>query len=145
MESVVSMMSVVGNAAALPGRPRACRQQADARRLRGHSAYHAGLAAEHVAVRHYSDAGATILARRWRVAEGEIDIVAAWPGMIVFVEVKAGRHAAAAIAERQWQRLEAAALRFTVETETGDTPLRFDAALVGVDGTLEIVENARGF
>ena len=101
--------------------------------------------AEELVARHYNEVGATILARRWRVAEGEIDIVAAWSGMIAFVEVKAGRHAAAAITERQWQRLEAAALRFTVDAETGDTPMGFDAALVGVDGTLEIVENARGF
>ena len=95
--------------------------------------------------RHYAAAGASIVGRRWRVAEGEIDLIAAWPGLVAFVEVKAGRHAPNAITERQWRRLEAAALRFTVEAETGDTALRFDAAFIGVDGRLEVVENARGF
>lgn len=86
-----------------------------------------------------------MLARRWRVPEGEIDLVVAWPGLIAFVEVKAGLHARDAIAERQWRRLEAAALRFTMQHETGDTALRFDAALVAADGALDVVENARGF
>lgn len=95
--------------------------------------------------RHYVATGATVLARRWRVAEGEVDLVVAWPGTVAFVEVKAGRHAADSISERQWRRLEAAALRFTVETETGNAALRFDAAFVGADGTLDVVENARGF
>jgi putative endonuclease len=112
---------------------------------RGRRAYRAGLEAEEQVSGHYAARGATILARRWRVAEGEIDLVVAWPGTVAFVEVKSGLHAVEAISERQWQRLEAAALRFTVEHETGDAVVRFDAAFVGIDGALDIVENARGF
>jgi putative endonuclease len=115
------------------------------RMRRGRRAYRAGLEAEAQVSGHYAARGATILARRWRVAEGEIDLVVAWPGTVAFVEVKSGRYAAEAISERQWRRLEAAALRFTVEQETGDAILRFDAAFVGVDGALDVVENARGF
>jgi putative endonuclease len=115
------------------------------RRLRGLSAWHAGLAAEEAVARRYGADGARIEARRWRCREGEIDLVVRLPDCLVFVEVKCGRHAAEAISERQWRRLEAAALRYTVEQETGDTCLRFDAALVGPDGAVSIVENARGF
>lgn len=115
------------------------------RRLRGQAAWQAGLAAEEAVARCYAGAGGRVQARRWRCPEGEIDLVVRMPDGLVFVEVKCGRYAAEAISERQWQRLEAAALRYTVDHETGDTCLRFDAALVGPDGAVSIVENARGF
>jgi putative endonuclease len=88
-----------------------------------------------------------VLARRWRVPEGEIDLIVAIGGVIAFVEVKTGRAATRrdAITERQWKRLEAAALRYTVEAETGATPVRFDAAFVDASGAVDVVENARGF
>lgn len=95
--------------------------------------------------RHYESLGGIVVARRWRCAEGEIDLVVTLPDTVVFVEVKSGRHAAEAISERQWSRLEAAALRYTLSVETGAAMLRFDAALLGPDGVLDIVENARGF
>lgn len=120
--------------------------QADTgRRLRGLAAWRNGVAAEDAVARHYRNAGGRIEARRWRSREGEIDLVVRTAEGLVFVEVKCGRHAAEAISERQWRRLEAAALRYTVETETGDACLRFDAAIVGPDGAVRIVENARGF
>lgn len=115
------------------------------RHVRGLAAWQAGLAAEEAVSRRYGADGARIEARRWRCREGEIDLVVRQPDCLVFVEVKCGRHAAEAISERQWRRLEAAALRYTVEHATGDTCLRFDAALVGPDGAVSIVENARGF
>lgn len=118
---------------------------ADARRHRGRSAHLAGLAAEGAVADLYGRRGGTVLARRWRAPEGEIDLVVQMPDALVFVEVKSGRHAAHAISERQWSRLEAAALRYTVACETGETPMRFDAAIVGGDGTVAVVENARGF
>jgi putative endonuclease len=116
-----------------------------ARQMRGRAACRAGAAAEDVAASRYGREGGRIEARRWRCREGEIDLVVQMPDCLVFVEVKSGRNAAEAISERQWRRLEAAALRYTVEHETGDTCLRFDAALVGPDGAVSIVENARGF
>lgn len=115
-----------------------------ARAARGRRNHAAGLAAEAAAVRAYSREGGRILARRWRCAEGEIDLIVALDGVIVFVEVKTGRFAAEAIGPRQWARLEAAALRYSIVHQTGDTPLRFDAALVGADGAVSVVENVRG-
>ena len=114
------------------------------RAIRGRRNHAAGLAAEAAAARIYERAGGRILARRWRCAEGEIDLVVALDGVLVFVEVKSGRFAAEAIGSRQWARLEAAALRYSIMHETGSTPLRFDAALVAADGAVEVVENARG-
>jgi len=43
---------------------------------------------EDVAVRHLTDAGLEIVARNWRCAEGEIDIVARERGALVICEVK---------------------------------------------------------
>jgi putative endonuclease len=43
---------------------------------------------EDVAARHLQDAGLVILARNWRCAEGEIDIVARDGGVLVVCEVK---------------------------------------------------------
>lgn len=43
---------------------------------------------ENVAARHLAEAGLEILARNWRCAEGEIDIVARERGALVICEVK---------------------------------------------------------
>jgi putative endonuclease len=117
----------------------------------GETARQAGLAAEEIVARRYVARGGRIEARRWRAPRadggGEIDLVVRLPEALVFVEVKAGRAAAErrdAIRESQWRRLENAALRYIVSTQTGETTLRFDAAFVGPDGAVAIVENARG-
>jgi putative endonuclease len=121
------------------------------RALRGRAAHLAGLAAEDAAARWYEARGGRVLARRWRAPRGEgggeIDLVVRTPEAIAFVEVKTGAAATRrdAITARQWARLEAAALRYTMEHQTGETPLRFDAAFVGPDGAVAVVENARGF
>lgn len=122
--------------------PRAAQRR---RSARGRMAHLAGLAGEGSVARRYVEEGGAIVAQRWRVPEGEIDLVVQMAGILVFVEVKSGPNAAYAISERQWSRLEAAALRYTVVHETGDMPMRFDAALVGPDGTVAVIENARGF
>ncbi len=123
----------------------------DPRRRRGRLAHRAGLAAEDIAARDYEGRGWTVLARRWRAAgagsgAGEIDLIVGRDGVIAFVEVKAGRAAATrrdAIAPAQWARLEAAAVAYSLSTETGGAALRFDAVFVDRDGTLAVVENAR--
>jgi len=117
------------------------------RAARGLAAHSAGLAAEDIAARRYEAMGFDVVARRWRAPEGEIDLVARLPGMLVFVEVKSGRGAARrdTITERQWRRLEAAALRYMMEHQTGDIPTRFDAAFIGREGAVDVVENARTF
>jgi len=60
-------------------------------RQRGATAYHAGLAAESIAQRHYEQAGYTLLVQRWRGKAGEIDLIFSKNDETVFVEVKRAR------------------------------------------------------
>lgn len=112
---------------------------------RGARNYRAGLAAEDIAARAYAAAGAAILARRWRCPAGEIDLILREAQTLVFVEVK--RRSAPLeddpVGERQWRRLESAAETYMMETGSGDIPLRFDLAIIGADGRMEIIRNAR--
>lgn len=129
------------------------------RAARGTAAHRTGLAAEDTAARMAVSRGLAVLERRYRTPHGEIDLIAASPGLLVFVEVKARRsaeEAAHAISARQWARLQAAALHYTgvyhTRTNRFDTAasstgpdLRFDVVLVGRDGLARWIENARGF
>lgn len=115
------------------------------RSRRGLAAHLGGLAAEDIAAAAYEARGCALLARRWRCASGELDLVAEAPdGTLLFVEVKSGRGAAtrATIAPRQWRRLEAAALEYIVQADKGGAAMRFDAVFILPDGRAEIVENA---
>jgi putative endonuclease len=115
------------------------------RRAGGRRNHLAGLAGEETVARLYAARGGVIEARRWKAPEGEIDLVVRLPEALVFVEVKAGRAAFArdCITPAQWARLEAAAVRYMMAAETGDLPVRFDAAFVTPDGAADVVENAR--
>jgi putative endonuclease len=118
---------------------------------RGRGGYLSGLAAEEQAARAYLRRGAEVLARRHRNEAGEIDLIVREGGILVFVEVKQRRSratAAESITERQWRRLGLAATQYmlTNSDKTGSVlGCRFDAVLIGADGSLEIVENARAF
>ena len=118
---------------------------------RGRGGYLSGLAAEDRAARAYERRGAEILARRHRNAAGEIDLILREGGILVFVEVKQRSRDAGlgeSITDRQWRRLGLAATQYML-THTGITGAirgcRFDAVLIGADGNLEIIENARTF
>ena len=121
------------------------------RSRRGRGAYLSGLAAEEQAARAYQKRGAELLARRHRNEAGEIDLILLETGILVFVEVKQRKNRAElaeSITERQWQRLGLAATHYmmTHVNETGTIRgCRFDAVLIGADGRLEIIENARSF
>lgn len=120
-----------------------------ARQRRGAVAHQSGQMAEDAALRAYSDRGARLLARRYRVREGEIDLILDMDGILVFAEVKSRRtieEAAHAIDARQWQRLEQAANRYMMEANVGAaTDIRFDAVLMDRAGRMEVVENAHLF
>jgi len=121
------------------------------RARRGRGAYLSGLAAEDQAARAYLERGAELLARRHRNEAGEIDLILLEDGILVFVEVKKRKNRAElaeSITNRQWQRLGLAATHYmmTHSDETGEIRgCRFDAVLIGADGRLEIIENARSF
>lgn len=113
----------------------------------GRQAYFNGLAAEEIAARLYEAEGARVLERRWRCAAGEIDLILAGPGGVIFVEVKARRDrdaAAGAISARQWRRLGAAAEVYLVGLP-GAPECRFDVVLVDGTGRAERIENAWSF
>ncbi len=121
------------------------------RRRRGRRNYLSGLAAEEQALRAYGRRGAEVLARRWRCAAGELDLVVREGDILVFVEVKRRRNRAAlgeAITERQWRRLGLAAEQYMLSAAQlmgAVRGCRFDAVLVGADGSIEIIENAHSF
>jgi len=118
----------------------------DARRARGEMGHASGVAAEAQVEQSYLRRGARCLERRWRGAGGEIDLIFALAGDIVFVEVKASRtHARAAehLGPRQAARLMASAEAYLGTLPGGTlTPMRIDVALVDGQGRIEIVENA---
>jgi putative endonuclease len=97
-----------------------------------------GRAAETAAVWRLRLAGWRILARRWRSAAGEIDIVARRRGVVAFVEVKAraGREdALLAVTPRQQRRIARAAALFLASGRgmggrAGAGQPRFDLVLV---------------
>jgi len=117
----------------------------------GRGGYLSGLSAEEQAARVYERRGAVILERRHRSEAGEIDLIVREGEILVFVEVKKRRSRATAadsITERQWRRLGLAASRYMLVESDKTGPVRgcrFDAALVGGDGGIEIIENARTF
>lgn len=110
--------------------------------------YHAGLAAEATAERHYLDAGDRIAARRWRGAAGEIDLVVRRGAELIFVEVKKSKdfaRAAESLSRRQMERIYNAASEFlSGEPQGQDSAVRFDVALVDGQGRLSVLENAFG-
>jgi putative endonuclease len=87
----------------------------------------------------YRAAGYEVIARNWRCAEGELDLVVALPGELVFCEVKTrtsdrfGVPAEAVTAAKQ-RRLRMLAARFLAEHQpTGGSAarsLRFDVVAV---------------
>ena len=93
-----------------------------------------GRRAEFVAVWMLRLKGYRILARRYRTPAGEIDLVAARAGQLVFVEVKARADkadAAWSISRRQQQRIARAAEHFLSSREGFQNhDMRFDAILV---------------
>lgn len=104
-----------------------------------------GIAAEEAAERLYRAQGGKIIAKRFRVREGEIDFIAQVADVLVFVEVKARKTleaAAASINFRQLTRIQNAARVYLNRSGLGeDTLMRFDAVLLDHGGGAEIVEN----
>ena len=107
--------------------------------------YQAGLAAEDCVLHRYIAQGAEVLARRWRGQAGEIDLVLRQGDDVVCVDVKKAATCEAA-AERltftQLGRIASAAEEFVGTLADGLlTPLRIDAALVGENGDIDVIEN----
>jgi putative endonuclease len=121
---------------------------AKTRQIRGKTSYLSGLAAEGTVERHYTRGGLSLLARRWRGAQAEIDLVFADGAAVVFVEVKKStsfEKALLSLGQAQRRRIMQAATEFLAQTVSGQlTDMRFDLAMVNDIGALDILENAFG-
>jgi putative endonuclease len=109
-----------------------------------------GKIGEDLACRELERRGYAILARRYRRAGGELDIVARDGRTLVFVEVKAreGRacgEAAEAVTPLKRRRIVSLALDYMVRHRQTECACRFDVVsiYVGPDGTdVELCQNA---
>ncbi len=116
------------------------------KKIRGLTAYRAGLAAEETVAQTYERTGRPVLATRWRGSAGEIDLIAQDGDGVVFIEVKKSRshaQAAARLTRRQMDRIYGAGSEFLATQPRGQlTDVRFDLALVDEKGRVEVIENA---
>ncbi len=115
------------------------------RRTQGRRNYEAGLAAEDIVQRRYSEAGYELDRRRWRGLSGEIDLIFRKGAQVVFAEVKASRdfaRAAQSLSARQLARISGAAEEYLGRTFGHcDIDCRIDLALVDAQGRSHILEN----
>lgn len=101
---------------------------------------------EDEAARWYAAHGYEVVERNWRHAHGELDIVVARPGLVVFSEVKARADerfgpAAAAVGPAKQRRIRLLATSWLAEHPERRGALRFD--VVAVTGThVEVIEAA---
>ena len=102
---------------------------------------------ERLAERHLKSRRYRIVRRNYRCPVGEVDLVAAQDGTIVFVEVKtrsSDRSADPQEAARytKWSRVERAARCFLTQHCRGDLPCRFDlVTVVWPDGAEPVIEH----
>jgi putative endonuclease len=109
-----------------------------------------GARGEQLAADWYTAHGYTVVARNWRCREGELDLVVARDGELVFCEVKTRSSdrfgvPAEAVTPAKQRRLRVLAARYLAEG--GDPPtvrrrgIRFDVASV-MAGDVEVIEAA---
>lgn len=108
-------------------------------------AHRLGRRGEERAARLYLEAGYEIVARNWRTAGGELDLVAAAPGLLVFVEVKtrssdAFGHPAEAVTPAKQERIHRLAAQFCVETGRRARRHRFDVVAI-IGGRIDVLED----
>jgi putative endonuclease len=111
-----------------------------------------GAAGEDVVAQWYTDAGYRVLDRNWRCREGELDLVVARPGSVVFCEVKTRRSTAfgspaEAVTITKQRRLRTLAARWLADhPEARARELRFDVASVlatrGIAPVIDVIEGA---
>ena len=110
----------------------------DARRARG-------ALGENAAARHLIALGYQVLERNFRTRRGELDLVAADAGCIVFCEVKTRRSRTwgepfEAVHVRKQARIKRLAGRWLAEHRISARSVRFDVvSIVAADGQVEVV------
>ena len=96
--------------------------------------------------RWYEANGYEVLARNWRRRSGELDLVVAKAGLVVFCEVKARTSTAfgspfEAVTPAKQARLRRLAGEWLAATGGGRSDVRFDVAAV-LSGKVEVLEGA---
>lgn len=107
-----------------------------------------GRRSERLAERHLRWRGYRIVARNFRAAGAEIDLIALDGEALVFVEVKARRTNAAgtplaAVDERKQRRLRRAAAVFAARHRASARPMRFDVIGIVGEGRGREIEHLR--
>lgn len=101
---------------------------------------------EDVAARWYQQRGFEVLARNWRSAAGEIDLIMAGHGMLVFCEVKTRASAsfgigAEAVTRVKQVRIRRLAAEWMAQQAKGWPQVRYDvASITGV--RIDVLEDA---
>ena len=99
---------------------------------------------------HLTEAGYTVLDRNWRCAQGEIDLIAAKDGVVVFVEVKTRSgtgfgHPFEAITVAKLARLRRLAGAWCEQSMVRAMRIRIDAiAVINRPGREPMVEHLEG-
>jgi putative endonuclease len=98
-----------------------------------------GKRGEDIATEFLRRQGYTILARNYRIASGEIDIIAREDNILVFIEVKTCRSSSFGepetwVSERKQQQIEKVALGYLQEHDIQDVDCRFDVVAVKLSG-----------
>jgi putative endonuclease len=91
-------------------------------------------------------AGYEVLARNWRCPAGEVDLIVAAPGVVVFCEVKARQGSGyggpqGAVDWRKQRRVRHLAVIWLAEHRPGAVEVRFDVAAV-VGAKIEVIIGA---
>lgn len=129
-------------AGADPGRRR--EERSDPRRA-------LGAAGEALVARWYEANGYDVVDRNWRCRDGELDLVAAAPGILVFCEVKTRRVRAfgapyEAVTRAKQRRIRRLAVCWLGERGVRARTIRFDVASVvyrrGSSPEVEVIPNA---
>jgi len=104
-----------------------------------------GEAGESAALAHYAGSGYRLVARNWRIGIGEVDLILARGGTLVFCEVKARRGSRfggpyEAVTWRKQQKLRRLAEAFLATSPMNELDVRFDVASVSVgpDGRVSV-------
>lgn len=109
-----------------------------------------GKRGEECAAAFLADAGYRVLARNWRCAQGEIDLVAERDGEVVFVEVKTRSstsfgHPFEAITVAKLARLRRLAAAWCDQTDARPGRIRIDAiAVIAGSGAEPVIEHLEG-
>jgi putative endonuclease len=109
-----------------------------------------GKTGEDLACRELERRGYSIIARRYRVRSGELDIIARDGPTLVFIEVKArdGRSfgdAAEAVIARKRRRIVRLAVDYVMRQHLANVPCRFDVVSIQFEAgepAVEIFQNA---